>query len=246
MEELKQMRYLERETCILCGEDLQKLESRIERKCDFCGSVKPIAVECSNTHYICVDCMALSPTDYAYNVCLQYKGIDPIALAVDIMNSPVIRMHGAEHHFIVPAVLTTCMHNYLKSTESLKHKLDTIKRRADEETPHACSYDLGTCGAAIGTGVFMSAYLNRELRDEDEWSLSNTIVSQSLKRVADSGGPRCCKRDTYLALETAIEFIRDNFAISLPISTAKCTFSLRNRTCKHEDCQFYNLSNSLV
>lgn len=246
MEELKQLKHLEKETCILCGEDLNKLGAIVDRRCDFCGSVKAIPAECNNSHCICGDCLSMSPTDFVYSMCLKYKGIDPIALAVDIMNSPVIKMHGAEHHFIVPAVLTTCLHNINHSEESLADKLDIIKRRAEVETPRACSYDLNTCGAAIGTGVFISTYLHRELIDEDQWSPSNSIVAKSLLKVAESGGPRCCKRDTYLSLEAAIEFIRDNFAITLPVSTAKCTFSLRNKTCKHEECQFYNLSNSLV
>ena len=239
-------KYLEHKTCILCGEDIHERTTVIDRLCDFCGQTKAVSVECENSHCICQDCIALSSIDYITAMCLKYKGIDPIELAVDIMNSPSINMHGAEHHYIVPAVLTVCLHNHSNSDEPLKDKLKIIENRAMSETPDKCSYDLGTCGAALGTGVFLSSYLKRELKDEDEWSLTNTIISESLKTVVDSGGPRCCKRDTYLSLQTAISFLKDRFAIELPLSQAKCTFSLRNRTCKHEDCQFYNISNSLV
>lgn len=244
MRELNQ--YLERNTCILCGEDLHNADKLEDRICDFCGQVKSIPVICESSHCICSDCLAMSPEEFVIDRCLKYKGINAIELAVEIMNSPVIRMHGAEHHFIVPAVLTTCLHNYHNSTEDLKERLNTIYRRASAETPRACSYDIGTCGAALGTGVFISNYINRELVDEDEWSLANKITAIALKKVADAGPPRCCKRDTYLSLQAAIDFMKENFAIELPYYEAKCTFSLRNRTCKHEECEFYNLRNSLV
>ncbi len=246
MTELKTLGHLEKNTCILCGEETHRLSEMHDRRCDFCGQIKSIPVECENFHCICSDCLAMTPNQYVKSMCMKYKGINPIELAVEIMNSPLIRMHGAEHHFIVPAVLTTCVHNLNVLEGSLADKLEKIERRAERETPRVCSYELNTCGAAIGTGVFISTYLNHELQDEDEWSLSNQIVAESIKRVAESGGPRCCKRDTYLSIEAAVAFLNDKFAIDLPLSDAKCTFSLRNRTCRHEECQFYNLSNSLV
>lgn len=246
MQELQTIKHLEINTCIMCGEELHSPDKVRDVRCDFCGEVKSVFTECTNTHCLCKDCMALTPVEFVKSMCLKYKGIDPIELAVDIMNSPVIKMHGAEHHFIVPAVLLTCLHNLQQSTESLADKIAIVERRAALETPDKCSYNLATCGAAIGTGVFLSVYLHRELADEDEWSMSNVIVAESLKKVAESGGPRCCKRDTYLSLSTAANFIRERFALELPLSQAKCTFSLRNKTCKHEECEFYNLSNSLV
>jgi len=246
MTETSTIKHLDKDTCIMCGEDTHKLENLRDRRCYFCGEIKTIPIECDNFHCLCKDCLNLTPQDFVLSMCLKYKNIDPIELSVDIMNSPVIRMHGAEHHFIVPAVLITSLHNYQHKSESLETILNYIKRRAISETPHTCSYDLKTCGAALGTGVFLSVFLNRELSDEDQWSPSNAIIAESLKNVSDSGGQRCCKRDTYLSIQSAINLLKDEFAIELPLSLAKCTFSLRNRTCKHEECQFYNLSNSIV
>lgn len=163
------------------------------------------------------------------------------------MNSPQVRMHGPEHHFIVPAVLITCVNNLAgRSLEELQKKLDIAEIRSISETPDHCQYALGSCGAAMGTGVFLSIYTNRTPETEDEWSLMNSIIAKCQKNIADAGGPRCCKRDTYISLETAVDFLKERFSIELEKSQGKCTFSLRNPTCKHEDCTFYNLSNSLV
>jgi hypothetical protein len=232
--------------CILCGDKVSTLKEPIETHCDFCGKTKLTSHECESSHFLCDDCYNIPVTEYIKSTCLNYKGTDPIALAVEIMNSPVIKMHGSEHHFIVPAVLLTCINNTKENPENLKSKLDVAEERAAAETPDKCTHSLGTCGAAIGTGVFLSMFLNRDHIHDDAWSLSNHIIADSLKKIAEHGGPRCCKRDTYFSLLTAIDYLNDHFAYSFNKSEAKCTFSLRNKSCGLEECIFYNMSNSLV
>jgi hypothetical protein len=213
--------------------------------CDFCGKESSISHECISHHYICDDCMALSAVEYIKIKCLEYKGVNPIELAVSIMNLPLIKMHGPEHHFIVPAVLLTCVHNKLGQSDDLRSKLELAELRATCETPDACVFATGSCGAADGAGVFLSMHTGRPVESEDEWSLTNALTASCLKKIAESGGPRCCKRDTYLSLEAAIDFLKERFGLELPKSEAKCTFSLRNRSCKREDCNFYNLGFSI-
>ena len=233
-------------SCILCGAELTKLDEPIKTHCDHCGKTGEVEWQCVEGHNICKECMKLDAIDFIKQKCLNYKGNDPMELAVDIMNSPVIRMHGPEHHFIVPAVMTTCIHNEKRDRNNLSEKLDIAEKRAQTETPNHCTYKIGTCGAALGTGVFVSMLLDRPPEAEDAWSPTNLVVAESLKNVAASEGPRCCKRDTYIAIESAVEFLKERFAIDLPMSKGKCTFSVRNRTCGHEECEYYSISNSLV
>ncbi|MFW5702248.1 MAG: DUF5714 domain-containing protein, partial [Bacteroidota bacterium] len=89
-------------------------------------------------------------------------------------------------------------------------------------------------------------FLDRKPEHEDQWSPQKEIIAVSLKTVAESPGPRCCKRDTYLAIQTAVGYLSSKFGIDLPYSEAKCTFSMRNAACGHEECEFYNISYSLV
>lgn len=232
--------------CILCGDKVTTLKEPVTTHCDFCGKTKPTTHECESSHFLCDDCYNIPVNEFIKSECLNYKGDDPIALAVRIMNSPVIKMHGSEHHFIVPAVLLTCINNSKNTPEDIKEKLDKASLRAENESTSTCTYHAGTCGAAIGTGIFLSMFLGRDHLQDDAWSLSNHVVADTMKKIAEHGGPRCCKRDTYFALETAIEYLNDSFALSLKKSEAKCTFSLRNRSCGLEQCIFYNMSNSLV
>ena len=233
------------EGCLLCGEALVNFSDAIEMKCAFCGKIEKATSHCTEMHFVCDVCQHLTAGDVVQSICLNSKHTDPIALAVEIMSSPAVKMHGPEHHFIVPAVLMTCMNNKHGDFPDLKERIDFVRKIATETVP-TCSYDLRTCGAAIGTGIFLEMLNNHDADTEDEWSLSKNIVSDSLDKIAESGGPRCCKRDTYLALEASIAFLRDKYAIDLPQSQAKCTFSLRNNSCKREDCNFYNMSFSLV
>ncbi len=236
----------EAKTCILCGEHLHYVEDGVSERCDYCGKETNDYYECHNSHIICSDCVSMPVSEYIKSVCMNWEGNDPIELAVEIMNSPLVRMHGAEHHFIVPAVMLTCVHNHLNMPAGLRQQLEIAEKRAIEETPNFCDFKSGNCGAAVGTGVFLSMHLGRDRKDEDEWSMYNDIVSDSLRYIREHGGPRCCKRDTYLSIQAAIDFLRNRFAIELPYSEAKCTFSLRNRTCGREECNYYNISYSLV
>jgi hypothetical protein len=246
MTDLNVINKIELSTCILCGEELLKLKESDTLRCDFCGKVNSISNQCTNGHSICDECLALPVNEFIKQSCLKYKGTDPIELAVSIMNSPLIRMHGPEHHFIVPAVLLTATYNLQGKQSLIPELLNKIEKIVEEESPKSCSYNLGNCGAAIGTGIFLKAYENIDNMTEDEWSLTNMIIAQSLKKVAESGGPRCCKRDTYISIESAVEFLKEKYNIELNFSDAKCTFSHRNKSCKREDCNFYNLNFSLV
>ncbi len=236
----------EAQTCILCGDELNILKEGYNTICDYCGKPSKIFNECNSKHFICNECLSIDKYEFIIDKCLNYNGIDPIKLSVDIMNSPLIKMHGTDHHFIVPAVMLTCSYNYQNKNQNLKEKLEIIKDRALKETSSYCTYKAGTCGAAFGTGVFLSVFLDRTPFSEDEWTDSNHIIADSLKNIANSPGPKCCKRDTYLSILASINFLKEKYAIELESSQPKCTFSLRNKTCGREECEFFNLANDLV
>ena len=233
-------------TCALCGEDLSPLDRKIETICDICHNKATESFSCKSGHVICDDCLDIDAITFIKSSCLKYQGIDPIALAVEIMNSPAIKMHGPEHHFIAPAVLMTCVLNLQKKSIEIKDKLDLIANRAFVETSGSCAFRENLCGAACGMGVFLSVFLDRTLSEDDAWSESNEITAACLKEIESNHGPRCCKRDTYLSLQASIKFLKERFALELPISGARCSFSLRNKSCGHEVCGFYNLSNSIA
>lgn len=231
--------------CIVCGNELIHLVNSVSAVCSFCEKTFSADFACNENHYVCNDCLHLEPKEIVKIVCLRSTKTDPIDLAKEIMASPAIKMHGPEHHFITPAVLLTTVANYTNSRSGLEERIQRAEELATKFAPN-CSWHLGTCGAALGASIFLIVWNNLEPNNEASWDEGNYIVSNSLKRIAELGSPRCCKRDTYIAIEEATEYLRKKYGINLPVSEAKCDFSLRNRTCKHEDCIFFNLKYSLV
>jgi hypothetical protein len=73
-----------------------------------------------------------------------------------------------------------------------------------------------------------------------ERKLSNLITAECLRVIAESGGARCCKRESFHAIITAVEFVRRESGVVLPVEMpARSSFTDRNRVCLRERCGFY-------
>lgn len=231
--------------CLVCGNDVLPIAKQVEMHCSFCGKSSPAIEACIENHFVCEECSHLDSKQIVKTICLKSNKIDPIDLVKEIMSSPAIKMHGPEHHFITPAVLLTAMANLSGNKEGLLQKIELAETIAQSSFP-ACSWHLGTCGAALGTSIFFIIWKNLDPMNPSSWEESNTVVANSLKRISQHGTPRCCKRDSYIAIEETVEYLKENYNINLPISEAKCIFSLRNRSCKLDDCIYFNLKFALV
>lgn len=173
--------------------------------------------------------------------CNEYSGNKPLELAVEIMNHPVIRMHGGEHHYLTPAVLLTVYNNLTHKYPDKLEKLNELEKFIKENAPISCSLEAGTCGAAIGSSIFFKYFVTDQLPIEELDRLSEYVRIESIKQIDEIGLSRCCKRDTYISLIVTSKVLRNNLDLDIILSEPKCTFSLRNRSCGMEDCPFYNL-----
>lgn len=209
-------------TCVLCGDDFQS------------------EVSCEHGHFICDACHSASANELIEKVCIQSESTQPVELAVELMKSPTIKMHGPEHHYLVPAVLLTAFYNKRNQPEEKIKKLRVARKRAENVLGGFCGF-YGACGAGVGTGIFISLITDSTPVSKETWGLANKMTSESLACIAKLGGPRCCKRDTYLALKSASAFVQEHFSIRLPISEPIiCGFSHLNRECLLADCPFYS------
>ena len=66
-----------------------------------------------------------------------------------------------------------------------------------------------------GTGIFVSLVTNSTPLSVGEWRLSNLMTAKSLLTIANHSGLRCCKRNTYLAIKEAVNFVKLNFDITI-------------------------------
>jgi hypothetical protein len=154
------------------------------------------------------------------------------------MHHPCVAMHGPEHHFLVPAVLLAVYFNLKKDEDKKRQKLAEARRRAETIVGGACGFH-GACGAAIGVGIFASLVLEATPLSIEEYRLCNSATAEALKRISERGGPRCCKRNVFIALEFAAEFWASHLGQAMPIGRISCDFFPHNRECLEAGCVFF-------
>ncbi|MBR5998659.1 MAG: SAM-dependent methyltransferase, partial [Deltaproteobacteria bacterium] len=101
----------------------------------------------------------------------------------------------------------------------------------------ACGF-WGACGAGISAGIFVAILSKSTPLTQEPFGLSNRMTAQALDAIGKIGGPRCCKRDSYLALQAAIGFVKEHFGIEMLRAAITCTHSAQNNQCIGKRCPF--------
>jgi hypothetical protein len=97
----------------------------------------------------------------------------------------------------------------------------------------------GAGGSAIGAGIATSVLTEATPVKGKQRTLANEATRLALSRMLDEH-PRCCKRAGCIAVETAVDFLRDKLDIKLDSGdTVRCSYSERNRGCVREKCPCY-------
>lgn len=222
--------------CLICGAPLEYLDQPVEMECAICHKKYVNNVHCKNGHYVCDECHT-SGVDAIVGLCLEEKSTDPVEILEKMMSFPTCHMHGPEHHVMVGASLLTAYHN-AGGEVNLKPALDEMVRRAKQVPGGACG-NWGACGAGISTGMFVSIVTKSSPLATKAWSLSNLMTSKSLEKISMHGGPRCCKRDSYIAVLTAVDFVAEHLGVHMtkPQSVV-CSRSAMNNQCRGAACPF--------
>jgi hypothetical protein len=66
------------------------------------------------------------------------------------------------------------------------------------------------------------------------------MTARALHSIAMHGGPRCCKRNTFLAIGAASLFVKEilDVEISIP-EKILCSYHDLNRECLKKECPYY-------
>lgn len=225
--------------CLLCGASLKYLITAQALTCALCGQEFESEAACEQGHFICNTCHSSSANDLIEQVCIRSDSTHPVELAISLMNAPSINMHGPEHHFLVPAVLLTTYYNQKGDAQEKERKIRVARQRAGNVLGGFCGF-YGACGAGVGTGIFISLITDSTPTSQETWGQANLMTAESLRCIGTLGGPRCCKRDTFMALKTAGKFLRQNFNTRLDIpDTITCDFTDLNQECIEEKCPFH-------
>lgn len=227
------------EGCLICGDKLIYLQNSEKLTCFYCNKAYGSNGKCVNGHYVCDRCHSSPANEIIQQYCITTKSELPLEIALTLMRNPAIKMHGPEHHFLVPAVLLAAYFNVMGDSEEKERTIRKARERAANILGGFCGF-YGNCGAAVGTGIFVSLITKATPLSKEEWRLSNLITAKSLAAIANSGGPRCCKRDSYLAIVEAGKFMEEHFGTKIEVeSQQKCEFSSLNKECTRNNCPFF-------
>lgn len=223
------------EECLICKAPLEYLETDIPAECELCHKKVYTKVRCINHHFVCDECHT-SGIDKIFSICLNEKSDNPVFMLEKMMSLPTCHMHGPEHHIMVGAALLTAYKNAGGDID-LKYSLSEILKRGKQVPGGACGF-WGACGAGISTGMFMSIALKATPLAKEAWGLSNQMTARALDSIGKNGGPRCCKRDSYLAVTEAVKFAKEKLGIAMKTGDITCSRSHLNNQCIGDMCPF--------
>lgn len=225
-----------KEECLICKQPLEYLKEDVLMECAICHKKENSKTRCVQGHYVCSDCHTQG-MDSIIGMCLHEDSKNPIEILEKMMSLPFCHMHGPEHHVMVGAALLTAYNNVSKEIE-LENALLEMYRRGREVPGGACGF-WGACGAGISAGIYMSIITQSTPLATKSWGLSNQMTAKALESIGKAGGPRCCKRDSYLAIIEAVKFTAEKFGICMEINAFSCTRSNQNNQCIQKACPFY-------
>ena len=226
---------MNKEECLICKAPLEYLIQDEVMECAVCHKKEPSKTRCTNGHYVCDDCHTQG-MDAIFGLCLAETSANPVVILQRMMELPFCHMHGPEHHVMVGAALLTAYRNAGGQLE-LEQALREMYSRGKQVPGGTCGF-WGACGAGISTGQFLSIVTKSTPLAGEPWGLSNQMTARALDSIGKVGGPRCCKRDSVLAVLAAVDFVREHLGVEMERTVPVCSYSPRNNQCIGKRCPF--------
>lgn len=223
--------------CLVCGKPLVYFHEPRKMECAFCHRKFMSYACCEDGHYVCDECHEKKGLEAIKRVCLHSDSRDPIAITREIMEDPYVYMHGPEHHVMVGAALLTAYRNAGGEID-LEKAMAEMFNRGKQYPGGSCGF-WGCCGAAVSVGMYTSIITEATPLTSKTWGWSNEATSRALAKIASYGGPRCCKRNSFTAIRTAVEFTKEKTGVQMELpASIICTFHKENHECLHKRCPY--------
>ncbi|MBR4121969.1 MAG: hypothetical protein IKR06_01615 [Erysipelotrichaceae bacterium] len=223
------------EECLICRAPLEYLESDVLMECEICHKKEYSKTRCVHGHYVCDECHTQG-MDAIVGLCLSETSTDPVAIIEKMMDMPFCHMHGPEHHVMVGAALLTAYKNAGGDIDLPEALVEMVSR--GKKVPGGVCGFWGACGAGVSTGMFVSIISKSTPLANEPWGLSNRMTAKSLEAIGEIGGPRCCKRDSFLAILAAVDYVKEHFGVEMERPEIVCRYSAQNNQCIGKRCPF--------
>lgn len=184
-------------------------------------------------------------SNWLIRYCMDSASESPVDLLEELLADAQCDTFGPVHHLAAGAALLTGYYNALlvedthARDDTLFNALIKLEERAASVPGASCAH-WGVCGAAISIGMAYALINDSKPLKEEGWSEGQLLVASILERIAQVGGPRCCKRDARLAVEVAITFFA-NRDTAMQVSFTEhpaCVTAPLNKVCKGKQCPY--------
>src|SRR5574344_1016119 len=151
---------------------------------------------------------------------IKEKSTNPVEIVKNIMHKDFIDIHGPEHHYLDGAAFLVAYKNDGGNIE-LKSALEDLANRTIKMPGAMCGM-WGVCGSSAAIGACLSIINGTgPLSDNDFYKDNMKYTSSVIKRMSEIGGPRCCKRNAFISLSYAVDFVKEHYNIQLEKSDIK-------------------------
>ena len=169
--------------------------------------------------------------------CMKTTATSPYEIFCTIAQKEFVNIHGPEHHVLDGACILTAFHNAGGNID-LCAALRKLMREGLRMPGAACGL-WGVCGAVTSIGAALAIIDGTGPLSNEDWGSHMEYTSAALARLAKTGGPRCCKRDAFLSMEQAVEYIKAHYGIALRMPPIQCEFSSQNAQCIGKRCPYH-------
>lgn len=171
--------------------------------------------------------------------CLKLRTANPYEIFEAMARKGFVNIHGPEHHVLDGACILTAFH-HAGGNVDLRAALQKLMHEGLRMPGATCGL-WGVCGAVMSIGAALAIIDGTGPLSAEDWGSHMEYTSAALARLAKTGGPRCCKRDAFAAMEQAVGYIKERYGIALPMPTIQCAFSSLNAQCIGERCPYHSV-----
>ena len=224
--------------CSFCATPLKLVPHAVSARCMLCGERGRTRAWCTQGHYVCDECRGSDLLRMVEGLLADCRGTDPIATFIAFRQSREFPMHGPEHHPLVAAAFLVAYHNRY-GEPSWPALLEACQNAALQLPGGTCGF-WGACSAGLAVGMAYCAILDSSPTNSQPRAAAHRVVARILERMSQSTGPRCCRRESLLALQVGCELSEELLPHSLTADhRVICEQASANEECGGASCPFF-------
>jgi MoaA/NifB/PqqE/SkfB family radical SAM enzyme/ubiquinone/menaquinone biosynthesis C-methylase UbiE len=225
--------------CMLCGKPLVYLDAQREETCVFCGKQYPANAVCEQGHFVCDHCHGEDMVDVVKHICTHTDAKDMIDLMNQLRSHPSFPLHGPEHHFAVPGVITAVYRNL--GGDITNSDITTAIDRGRGIPGGVCAF-WGTCGAAVGAGIALGVILKSTPLKPRARQIIQQVSEAIIHDLNQIEAARCCQREVWTTFKTMARLSKTYLPLALRADgDVQCRQQGKNRECIRQDCPYFKV-----